>query len=639
MFGFMSRKSPPAKDVFYRGLTEATAIVDKKRRVVRVSFSSEQPYERASYFEKPWIEVLGHRADEVDLSRLNSGATVHYNHSRQREDRLGKVERAWIENARGMAEIRISKRAGVADIWDDLADGLLANVSVGYRIIEKELTNSGDNKVDEFRVTSWLPMEISIVDIPADASVGIGRIFSVQSSHNRDRTDSSEVTFLTGEMNMPEKNESLAGVEEGKRLANDRVVEINGIFTGHQHSPELRTLHTRCLNDQNCTIEMASKALLTEIGKDSIPIGVGHFMPGDSSRAAGLNENFVDGFLHRNGIINGDISEEAKSIGTLSFREIVRANLEMAGAYHPGMTPAEEWKRFFTSDDLKNILANVATKTMIDGFDNPELATHREWTTKVDVPNYKPVKAVALSEIGDLLLVGEGGELTYTTVTDTGIDIQLAKYERGIIFSREMFINDDLSVLVNTPQNFARAALRLEKDLVFVGLTANPQMVDGNPLFDAAHGNLGTPAALSVTSLGEAKKLMRLQVNLQGLAYLDIMPAFLIVPAALETVAEQLINSIFDPDGTTSSAQNPFARKLRIIVEPRLDADSSKAWYVVCLPSTFHWFSRAYLNGVEEPTLEGPVEDFDLSSLKFRARHEFSASPILWQGAVKNVGV
>jgi len=65
------------------------------------------------------------------LSRLNSGATVHYNHSRQRADRLGKVERAWIEKGRGIAEIRISKRADVSDIWDDLEDQLIANISVG----------------------------------------------------------------------------------------------------------------------------------------------------------------------------------------------------------------------------------------------------------------------------------------------------------------------------------------------------------------------------------------------------------------------------------------------------------------------------------------------------------------------------
>jgi len=437
---------------------------------------------------------------------------------------------------------------------------------------------------------------------------------------------------------MTGKSETAATTEEALRLANERVVEINGIFTGHQHSPELRALHTRCLNDPDLTLDMASKALLTEIGKNKTATGVGHFQPGDSSRARGLNDNFVDGFLHRSGIIKGEISKEAKSVGTLSFRDIVRANLEMCGSYYPGMTPAEEWKRFHTSDDLKNVLANIATKVLIAGFDNEELATHREWTTKVDVPNYKPVKQVALSEIGDLELIGEGGEITFTTVKDTGIDIQLARYERGIIYSREMFINDDLQFLLNTPQNFARAALRLEKNLVFVGLTANPQMGDGNPLFDATHGNVGTAAALSVTSLGEAKKLMRLQMNLQGLAHLDITPAFLIVPAALETVAEQLINSIFDPDGTTSSAQNPFARKLRIIVEPRLDVVSSTAWYLVCSPSTFHWFSRVYLNGIEEPTLEGPVEDFDTSALKFKARHEVNASPILWQGAVKNDG-
>ena len=148
------------------------SIVDDESRLVRLSFSSEEPVTRQSFFSDPWVEVLGHGAGEADLERLNSSAPVLYNHDRnERGNRIGVVERAWIENNRGHAEIRLSKRDEVEGFWQDVRDGILRNVSVSYRINERKLQEEHKDKPDLYRVVSWTPMEISLVDIPAGADL------------------------------------------------------------------------------------------------------------------------------------------------------------------------------------------------------------------------------------------------------------------------------------------------------------------------------------------------------------------------------------------------------------------------------------------------------------------------------------
>jgi HK97 family phage major capsid protein len=148
---------------------------------LRLSASSETPYLRATWWDDPWVEVLGHKSGEVDLDRLNGGAAVLANHDRYTAvgdtplAAIGAVEKAWLEDGRLVADMVISRRAGLADLRQDIADGLVRNVSIGYQIGERTLTKAHDNQPNEYRVTNWTPFEISLVDIPADATVGLGR--------------------------------------------------------------------------------------------------------------------------------------------------------------------------------------------------------------------------------------------------------------------------------------------------------------------------------------------------------------------------------------------------------------------------------------------------------------------------------
>ena len=139
-----------------------------------LSFSSEEPYER-------WwgIEILDHSEGAIDLTRLNEIGCVLFNHDRNKV--VGKVLRAWLEDKRGMAEIEFDTDAESDIIYEKVSTGTLKGVSVGYRIVSLEEVQAGKTTADG-RFTGpaeiarkWWPFEISIVSVPADGTVGVGR--------------------------------------------------------------------------------------------------------------------------------------------------------------------------------------------------------------------------------------------------------------------------------------------------------------------------------------------------------------------------------------------------------------------------------------------------------------------------------
>lgn len=189
---------------------DASTQADDGLLRLRISASSEIPYLRTSWWDEPWIEVLGHKDTEVDLTRFNGGAAVLANHDRYAAQGntplagIGAIERAWIEDGRLMCDIVISRREALADLRQDIADGLVRNVSIGYLINERVLTRAaGDGQADEYRVTSWTPFEVSLVDIPADATVGLGRSAS-ERPHPNAAPGYRVVDLLPAEGNQPQ---------------------------------------------------------------------------------------------------------------------------------------------------------------------------------------------------------------------------------------------------------------------------------------------------------------------------------------------------------------------------------------------------------------------------------------------------
>ena len=145
---------------------------DSRRRTI--SFSSEEPYRR-------WfgMEILDHAENALDLSRLNEVGVLLFNHDTDKV--VGKVIRAWVENHRGMAEVEFDTDDDAEKIFGKVKSGTLKTTSVRYSVDSWEEVVAGTTSADG-RFTGpcqiarkWTPLEVSIVSVPADATVGVGR--------------------------------------------------------------------------------------------------------------------------------------------------------------------------------------------------------------------------------------------------------------------------------------------------------------------------------------------------------------------------------------------------------------------------------------------------------------------------------
>lgn len=164
-------------EIHHRATVMDAEVEDDRR--VRMSISSEKPVER-SY----GIEILDHNERSIDLSFLNSGnAPLLLDHDPERQ--IGIIESVNLDSSarRLRATVRFSKSVLGSEVLDDVRDGIRKNVSIGYRVGQME----HDDKVkggNTYRARAWTPMEASIVSIPADETVGVGRKAEIKSPAN-----------------------------------------------------------------------------------------------------------------------------------------------------------------------------------------------------------------------------------------------------------------------------------------------------------------------------------------------------------------------------------------------------------------------------------------------------------------------
>lgn len=159
---------PLSLGMIRRDYTIPPGAINEEKRTIELSFSSEDPYER-------WwgTEILDHGKDAMRLGRLNGGGAVLCDHDPR--DIVGVVDRAFVGDDRmGRAIVRFGKSERADEIFNDVKDGIRKLVSVGYRIHKMVLESEKDGEAT-YRVTDWEPYEVSLVAIPADATVGVGR--------------------------------------------------------------------------------------------------------------------------------------------------------------------------------------------------------------------------------------------------------------------------------------------------------------------------------------------------------------------------------------------------------------------------------------------------------------------------------
>ena len=151
-----------------RGFAVERSAINEEMRTVELAFASEVAYERWWGFE-----ILDCTATAMRLARLTNGGPLLCDHDTK--DHIGVIESVQIGADRvARAVVRFGKSARAEEVFRDVVDGIRRHVSVGYQIHNAVLVETNDEK-DTYRVGDWEPYEISILSVPADIGVGVGR--------------------------------------------------------------------------------------------------------------------------------------------------------------------------------------------------------------------------------------------------------------------------------------------------------------------------------------------------------------------------------------------------------------------------------------------------------------------------------
>ncbi|HCR5485628.1 TPA: Clp protease ClpP, partial [Shigella dysenteriae] len=356
-------------------------------------------------------------------------------------------------------------------------------------------------------------------------------------SQTQEQTTAQVATTVTT-TNAPSADESSirAQVLAEQKARVSGINELFGMFGGRY-----QTLQASCLSEPECSLEQAREKLLNEMGKE--------FSPSNKNTPAHIyagNGNFVgDGIrqalMARAGF---EKTERDNVYNGMTLREYARMSLTERGIGVSGYNPMQMVGAAFThsTSDFGNILLDVANKAILQGWeDAPE--TYEQWTRKGQLSDFKIAHRVGMGGFSALRQVREGAEYKYVTTGDKQATIALATYGELFSITRQAIINDDLNMLTDVPMKLGRAAKSTIADLVYAILTSNPKIsTDNVSLFDKAkHANVLESAAMDVASLDKARQLMRVQK--EGERHLNIRPAFVLVPTAMESVANQVIRS------------------------------------------------------------------------------------------------
>lgn len=620
------------------------ATLNEETRTVELVWSSGARVRRYDWWEgRYYEEELSLEAAHVRLDRLNAGAPLLKDHRASLDATIGVVERAWVEAGEGRALVRFSERAEVAPIMADVKAGILRNISVGYAVRRYEVTKE-EGKLDIYRAVDWEPAELSFVAIPADASA------QVRSAPDAGGERTECVFFnraqpATGEPKM-DVQDSPAGTAPAEPLdaVNADQVREAAIAAERARVGEINQLckrHSVPLADKliadGSTLEHARAVILEHLavrdsaGTASRMTHIETVQDETAARRAAV-ENAI---LNRASPAKHKLDEHGRQYRGLPLLELGRSLLEAEGVNTRGMDKLQLAQRaMHGSGDFPAILANVANKTLRAAYEAAP-QTFRPFTKQAGAADFKQIQRTQVGDAPNLVKVNEHGEFTYGTIGEGKETYQLATYGRIIAVTRQTIINDDLGAFTDMPAKFGRAAADLESDIVWGIVTNNAAMADTVALFHADHGNLAAAnAAIAVASLGLARAAMRKQTSLDG-RVINVSPAYLLVPAALETIAHQFTSSAYV--STKGIDINPFAGALQPIVEPRLDVASATAWYLAADPAQIDTIEYCYLEGNEGVYLE-TRNGFEVDGLEIKARLDFAAKAIDHRGLFKNAG-
>jgi hypothetical protein len=651
-----------------RAVVEAQTINDEARTVDLV-LSTGAAVERYDWFtDTRYLEVLSLDPSAVRLGRLNDGAPLLDSHSAWSvSDMLGSIVPGSVVLTKSelRATARFSKREAVAPVWQDVRDGHIRSVSIGYRVHRFEESSGNGNKLPVRKAVDWEPYEGSMVPIPADAGAKVRgekpadtnpcQIVTRGESKEKVMEDEarSETIVETDQLTPARTPDPPAATEPNERdegSAAERA-RVRGIRNACLAARVTRSFEDKLI-DEGIPLVEAQNRIFDELRKrDQDSRGPSRIPSGDAGVTVGddplvhVRAGLEGALLHRVAPDRFKLDDKSSQYRGMSLLDMGRAFLKARGIRVTDLDRSRLVDKLLqrtglhTTSDFPGLFEDAANKNLRAAYE----AAPQTWlpiSKLVSLSDFKPSRQLQVGDAPALLEILEHGEYTFGTIGEAKESIQLKTYGRMFGITRQALINDDLNAFGEVPAAFGRKARDIESDLAWAQITSNPTMGDSVALFDAAgHFNYtASGTAIDVTSLGVGRAAIRKQKGIDAVTPLNLSPQFLIVPAGKETIADQYVTQITPAQGSTV---NPFAAggrtPLTLIVEPRLDVASATAWYMATATAQAPVLYHGILEGQEGP-LVSQQEGFDVDGMKFRCRIDVAFKAADWRAIYKNVG-
>lgn len=681
----MTPPAAPAATASLPPLSRAAELetLDTERRTVEVVWTTGATVRRGGFWTEPFDETLEVSREAIRLERMSSGRmnvldshgeAQRYGAGSSLDSVIGVVERAWIDGTVGRAVIRFGRSARAERVWADVADGVLRNVSVSYRVHRFRDVTAREDEVRQLLAIDWEPLEVSIVAIPADAGAGVRSqqdplspvVIEGHESMKPNHKQGAAAPVEERQVEQPEPTGAEPRADERaaepqptrqaprqaepaapvERQADDLDARVAGALVAERQRSsaivQLVERHglERSLADQliadGSTLEAARSAVLDAIAErhetEELEAPVRSTVRVVDAGAPPLRRGLVEALLHRAAPDRHELTDLGRQYRGLRLSDVAARCLEAVGIRTRGMTPVEIAERaMHTTSDLPNVLLDAAGKSLRRAYEEAP-ATWSPLTRPRFAPDFKPLKSVQLSAAPNLEETPEGAEHTYGAMTDSQEVYSVTTKSRRSALTRTAVVNDDLDAFSRVPAAFGLSAARSLSSALWALLTANAAMADGNNLFSGAHANDGTTILTDQTDLQELTQKLMLQTGLQG-EPLNLSPRFLIVPPQLQTIALALTTATTPRN---AGDVNPWAGVVSPIVEQRLSGAAS-TWYVASGTEQVDILEVAYLEGRDAPMVL-TRQGWEVEGIEIKCIFDYGVKAIDWRGIARSVG-
>lgn len=303
-----------------------------------------------------------------------------------------------------------------------------------------------------------------------------------------------------------------------------------------------------------------------------------------------------------------------------------------------------------TTGSLAFITQDAINKSLLAGYEEAPQTWRGPGRQAESVSDFKDIHRIKLGAAANLSVWPDNLPPNKAKLSNEEEKYAVEARAETLSFSWRLILNDDLDALSRRPQLLGDAAARTVNAVFWQQITSNPKLADGQPLFlenptgARKRSNFITGADTPTNaSIGEMRKLMRLMRGLntpegnESDDILNLTPTFIVGPAALEETILKQVFSGADPSDNKSSAVYNTSRNLQPIIEPLLDADSAKAWYLFASPGRIDTVEVTFLMGQETPIAHQWMDDETMAQ-NFTIIQTFAAKAVDHRGMIKHKG-